>query len=477
MYVSTKDKQEGSTMSTNQPPFAGNTNQQGSTIPKKVELTNRHFPPRLHLEAAPPSDGTQPFSQSTSAQFDSTQPFLPEQNPSTQLDSTQQLYPGQNTTAQFDNSQTSILNNAPRDMMTRQLENPGTGALTPPIGQYSGDTGMLTLNHAVKVVRIPVAGKPGEFKTGILPVIPQSQTGALPPPSASDLSTPKPKRKGKLIVFVALIFLVLLGSGGYYLLSISNSTHATATTRTKTTNGGTTKNQGQGQTTNPAATAAAGATATAVANASLLLADPLSSSTQIRDWTTGEIKESQTNYAFKNGAYHIHQDGQFFGYTLIPGIDAAPPSYTYTLTMKLENYDNTSTGDRAFFAMVLNHKFYGSNNATFYVFRVNISNSGNISYEFDKYDYHNSNNPWKQLFPSTDNDAGNGQGNSKEFKGGPHSPQVYSVTDINGTFTLSVNGTKIGTVKDTQFTGGNLGMGVNQSKTEASFTNLSLYKN
>jgi hypothetical protein len=472
MYVSTKDKQEGSTMSTNQPPFAGNTNQQGSTIPKKVELTNRHFPPRLHLEAAPPSDGTQPFSQSTSAQIDSTQPFLPEQNPSTQFDSTQQLYPGQNTTAQFDNSQTSILNNAPRDMTTRQLENPGTGALTPPIGQYSGDTGMLTLNHAVKVVRIPVAGKPGEFKTGILPVIPQTQTGALPPPSASDLSTPEPKRRGKLIIFVTLIFLVLLGSGGYYRLNASNSTHSTATTRTKTTNGGTTN----GQTTNTAATAAAGTTATAVANASLLVSDPLSASSPIRDWARGE--NNQINFAFKGGAYHIRQDGTYFGYALIPGVDTVPPNYTYTLTMQLVNYDNTQ--GYAFFAMVLNYKSYSTTKATFYVFRVNISQSGNISYEFDKYDNRTTgpnDSPWKQLFPSTDNNPGTGQGNSKEFKGGPHSPQVYSVTDINGTFTLSVNGTKIGTVKDTQFTGGGLGMGVSQSKTEASFSNLSLYKN
>jgi hypothetical protein len=358
-------------------------------------------------------------------------------------------------------------------MTTRQLGDTGTGALMPPIGQYSGDTGMLTLNQAVKVVRIPVAGKPGEFKTGILPVIPQSQTGTLPPPPAANtISTNKSKRNGKLIIFVALIFLVLLGSGGYYLLHASSSTPSTVST----TNGDNTKSQSQ--TTNPAATAGAVATATAVADASLLVSDPLSS--PIRDWARGEDNRSQTNFVFKDGAYHIRKDGQYFGYALIPAAEA-PPSYTYMLTMKLENYDNTQ--NYAFSAMVLNCKSYSATTATFYIFRVNIyrdNNSDNISYEFDKYDNRNlkpNESPWKQLFPSTNNQAGTGQGNGKEFKGGPHAPQVYSVTDINGTFTLSVNGTKIGTVKDTAFSGGGLGMGVNQSKTEASFTNLSLYSN
>ncbi|WP_201364769.1 hypothetical protein, partial [Dictyobacter formicarum] len=36
-----------------------------------------------------------------------------------------------------------------------------TGTLMHPAGEYSGDTGMLKLNQAVKVVRIPIPGKPG----------------------------------------------------------------------------------------------------------------------------------------------------------------------------------------------------------------------------------------------------------------------------------------------------------------------------
>ncbi|GCF09267.1 hypothetical protein [Dictyobacter arantiisoli] len=463
-------------MSNNQPPIGGESHQQESIRPKKVKFTNQLFPPRLNLASGASQIDPLPGNNSSAASFSqdinpTDQPLSHEAPYAHSADDITIPFKSTNSPGNFFGGKGY---NGLRDTTTGQLDNPGTGALTQAAGQYNSNTGMLTLNQAVKVVKIPIAGKPGEFKTGILPVISQTQTGTLPPPSSNGILANRPKHRSKLILLVALIFLMLLGSSGYYLLQITSSTALTTKSHshTITANVGNSK---QGQTNNPAATAAFASTATTVAETSLVI-DSLSYPS--RSWVTGEDTASKVDYFFKNGAYHIRPDGDNFGYALLPGIDEVPNSYIYNLTMANITYDTGNTNNLSFYAMVLNCKNYGNNKASFYMFRVN--NGAHITYEFDKYDNRTTKNgesPWQQLFPSKDNMAGtNGKANGKEFIG-PHWPNTYSVSDKNGTFTLSVNGTKIGTSKDTTLTGGQIGMAVSQAKTEVAFSNLSLLSN
>ncbi|GCF07252.1 hypothetical protein [Dictyobacter arantiisoli] len=490
-------------MSTNQPPFPGYPGQQGPTVPESTKSTKQLFPPRLNLGLGtgqpgslpgnPPRSDASPFQDiyppyqaappagayaPDRAMEDVTVPFNAGGSPGNFFGGKGPL---QSSPSQFGNPQAGIFAPGTRTptgqlaapgmrIPTGQLGNSATGAQ---MGEYSGNTGMLTLNQAVKVVRIPVAGKPGEFKTGILPVITPPSSGALPPPSANSTFASKSRRNGKLILLLALIFLVIVGSGSYYLLHIAGSASTTTSGNGHSTTGG----KGQGSSANVAATAAAQATATTAASISsrLIVRDSLASLS--RNWSNGEF--NQINYAFKGGAYHIRQDGQYFGYALMPSIEV-PTSYTYNLTMQNITYDANNVNNLSFYGMIFNFKSYGSGSnqkSTFYILRVN--NGENITYELDKYDDRNlgaNDSPWSQLFPDKNNAAGIGKGNGNEFRG-PHQKNDYSVSDNNGTFTLSVNGIKVGTIKDTSFSGGSIGMGVSQTKSEAAFSNLELLSN
>ncbi len=436
--------------------FFGSPNPLASSTPTNEPWNNQSQPSAYN---APPASGFNPDTSNDNTQ-ENTQPFA--LNNAFQPTNDQAGWPNQGSS----NLGSGQLDYA-RGTTTGQLGSPTTGTLMQTMGEYSGNTGMLKLNQAVKVVRMPIAGRPGEFKTGILPILPQSQTGALPP-SSNNISANKPKRNSKVIALVVLVFLILLGSGGYYLL---HSTNASPTTATKP-NSTSIANQNNNQ---AAATIAAQATATSVADASTILADPLSD--QINSgWLTGHDTRSEATYTFKGGAYHIRPDdnsGNFFAYTYITP-SGIPTSYTYNLTMQDVNYDTTN--GYSFYGMIFNYKYYSADKATFYMFRVN--NGANITYEFDKFDSRNvcdNCSPWQEIFPDKTS-AGNGKGNGNEIKG-KHGANAYSVIDKNGTFTLSVNGTKIGTVTDTSFAVGGIGMGVNQAKSEVAFSNLSILSN
>lgn len=484
-------------MPTDQLPFPPYPDQSGQAAPPGPPKSNKLFPPRIRMEQSAKSyDGAQ--NNETPAAFggaqnngipavsfndDATLAFQPDVP---QLSFTQGgispggfVQPGSQFQAgpsQFNPS--GAWNNGGNQptagqfgSVTRQLGNTGmlpgpetTGQLP---GAYSGDTGMLTLNQAVKVVRIPVAGKPGEYKTGILPVLTQPTTGALPPPAQAQ-NTGK-KSQAKVLLLIALVFVLLVGSGSYLLLRASGGGSSSATSTAQQQNSQT---GGQNTGVNTVATANAQATATAVAEASLIVSDPLSS--PIHSWSQGTY--NNIIYSFANGAYHIRQNGKFLGYALMPAEQTLPKNFTYTLTMQNVNYDKGNANALSFYCMIFNYQS-SNGHAAFYALRVN--NGDNISYELDKFDNRHigdNDNPWQQLYPDPNNSAGQGKGNGKEFKG-PHQPNVYSVTSLNGTISFSVNGVKIGSVKDTSFTGGAIGMGVNQAGTETAFSNLYLYSN
>ena len=58
-----------------------------------------------------------------------------------------------------------------------------TGALNVPNAEQSG-TGTIKLTGPVKVVQVPVAGQPGQYVTGLLPVPPTIQASPQPDPSS-----------------------------------------------------------------------------------------------------------------------------------------------------------------------------------------------------------------------------------------------------------------------------------------------------
>jgi hypothetical protein len=433
-----------------------------------------------HLNTGVPSfpnadDGTQPLSPIKPAQCDHFNTGAPGNDATT-------VNP-----VQFGRNNTGTLGSEPMGFMTGQYGTTGqygatgqygtgtlpgngvTGTLGGPVGEYSGNTGMLKLNQAVKVVKIPIAGRPGEFKTGILPVLSQMPSGTLPPPSSGPTSSKGIARQGKILLIVAMVFIVLVGTASVLLLHLGSgaTTTANASPSTSTNNGAPSKLQ-----IGATGTAQVEATATAISDASILVDDPLSSNAH--NWITGV--HNGISYSFTNGAYHIRQNGSDFGYAIMTS-ETLPKNYTYSLTMQNVTYDTGNSNGLSFYGLIMNYQSYSSTKASFYLLRVN--NGKNISYEFDKFDNRTTGtdgNPWQEIFPDKNNTAGTGQGNGKEFLG-PHQANVYSVTSLNGQFTIRVNNKQIGSVKDTSFTGGGLGMGVSQAGSEAAFTNLEVWSN
>ena len=99
-----------------------------------------------------------------------------------------------------------------------------------PVNENSGQTGMLKLTQPVKVVKVPVAGQPGQYVTGLLPVLPQQTPD---PNSLSTLGTPNGGLKQNMkIIILLLAILVIILSSGFYLLTRQGSPHSTQTNQT-----------------------------------------------------------------------------------------------------------------------------------------------------------------------------------------------------------------------------------------------------
>ncbi len=196
-------------------------------------------------------------------------------------------------------------------MLPGSTLSPGaTGALSVPTGEYNGETGMLKLAQPVKVVKVPVAGQPGQYLTGILPMLPPEPEQLLPPfkDHATALPGAVKQNKKKVALLVVAATIILLGS----LIFLLTRLPASQPTQTNIVAG-----------VNPAATVAAQATATAQSN--IIFSDPLSSNAH--DWLTSQ------NAVFKNGAYDITAtDPNKIANSLLPDY-TLPNNFVYTLTM------------------------------------------------------------------------------------------------------------------------------------------------
>jgi hypothetical protein len=322
-----------------------------------------------------------------------------------------------------------------------------TGGLMVP-GQQGSNTVKLT--GPVKVVQVPVAGQPGRFVTGIMPVAPHEQAGLL--------NGAAKNKKGGLtkIIGTVLALLIIFGGVGIYMQmhtgrSLLSLGSAQSNGVSSTANLGTPNGIG-----NSMSTAANPATATAAAN--ILISDPLSQNTH--GW-----QSSPSNvYTFKEGAYHITNRENVGQMTILPLGPLTGPM-VYTLTMEQIAGDTTTSRDSFGLVVRLTHQLQGTkDHVTFYSFEVQNTRGG--QYNFWKYD--DANKGWG-------NPLWSGNIGSEYHQGlGAANSNTLKVAMDGDKFTLIVNGATVQTVRDKSFPTGMVGMVVNQSGTEVAFKNLYL---
>jgi hypothetical protein len=294
----------------------------------------------------------------------------------------------------------------------------------------------LKLNDPVKVVKIPVTGQPGHYITGILPFERQA-----------DAEEPAPQKKAlkpwmRTVLAIVIVALVLASLG--ILTTVAN--HNQLNTQ-----------QTSAQTTSQTSANSPAAQATATASANILVSDPLNRN--INNWLT----QPPSNYAFKDGAYHITvTSGDKGNGVVLPGKSFDVP-LTYTLTMQEIKGDDTTTKNTFGMIMRFNQQMKnGKQNTTFYTFEV--ENVKGKDYQFWRYDDSKA-NPWTLI-------SGGQIPTGKEFHQGKASNTI-AITMNGSAFTVVVNGTKLSKVfHDSTFKTGSVGMIVNNSGTEVAFKNL-----
>ena len=347
----------------------------------------------------------------------------------------------------------------------------------PQLANGSGATTTMKLTQSFKLVQVPVAGQPGQFMTGLLPVLSsvpeteQSSTQATQlSRSASQLSLPPLpewvasmpygstinktymglQKQVKVVMLVAAVILVLLSTGTFLLVRSHISQHTGTQLQRPSA-------------LSVAATANAQATATAEAN--VIMVDSLSSNSH--NWpvaTTG----SQL-FIFKDNAYHIFNNDprKYSAIALLPE-ESLSGSFVYTVTTQEIRGDDTSINNQFGLIFRFNaHQKGGNTYKSFYIFEV--SNSPGGEYQLLKYDDSNTsgNGPWSTIWSAkygSEFHSGHNAGSSNVFK-----------LAVNGSnFTLVVNNKQVGKAHDSSLANGQIGMLVNQMGTEVAFSNLSL---
>jgi eukaryotic-like serine/threonine-protein kinase len=322
--------------------------------------------------------------------------------------------------AQF-SANTALQRNPTNALMTQEQVGPST---------------TLKLNDPVKVVKIPVAGQPGRYITGILPFERQDDDDE----PAAPRKTLKPWMRKTLAIVVIVIILTSLG----ILTAVESHNQLNP-------------QQTSNQTTSQVSANSSATKATATASANILVSDPLDRN--INNWLT----QPTNRYTFKDGAYHISVNaGQQGDGVVLPGKSFNVP-LTYTLTMQEIKGDDTTIKNT--FGMIMRFNQQNKNGqikTTFYTFEV--QNVKGKNYQFWRYD-DNKTHPWTLV-------SGGEIPMGKEFHQGKASNTI-AITMNGSTFTTVINGTKLSkVVHDTTFTSGGIGMIVNNAGTEVAFKNL-----
>ena len=306
---------------------------------------------------------------------------------------------------------------------------------------------MLKLTQPVKVVKVPVAGQPGQYVTGLLPVLPQ-QTPDINAPSNPDTPNRGLKQNMKIVLLLMAMLVILLGSG-LYILARTGNTHSTQTSKMVQA------------TPNAAATATARAEATAQAN--IILTDALNQN--IHNWPVGSFNSHI--FGFEDGAYHIANNSpNNLAIALLPD-EEVPEPFTYTATINEVKGDDATTDPAKLnlFGLVLRYNENDQKNQMFYCFEVKPTNN-NAEYQFRKYDSSQT-DPWTSIWHQpfgSEYHLGQGAANSNTIK----------IVADGSNFTFLVNGKQVGTASDNSLQHGQIGMLVNQSGAEIAYSNLVL---
>ena len=330
-------------------------------------------------------------------------------------------------------------------------------------GSYpgSGATTTMKLMQSFKVIQVPVAGQPGQFVTGFLPVLPQEQGGALssptttlPPSNLEPLLSGTPlrafnklRKNVRIIVLCAAVFLILLTSSVFWLLRTHTNTSQQTTVAVT-----------------PNITATVGIQATATMQANTILSDSLSANSH--NWHV--VNSGPQQYFFRNNAYHItNNDTKALALALLPD-ETVSGSYVYSLTMEALSGDETAITNQ--FGLVYNFSVHQKNGKTyksFYIFEVANTKGGN--YQLLKYDDSGdpASNPWTTIWSAP-------YGNEFHAGHGPKSINTFKVVVNGGKFTLIVNNKVVGNAQDVSLKSGLVGMLVNLNKTEVAFSKLLL---
>ncbi len=339
---------------------------------------------------------------------------------------------------------------------TRQL----TGALV--MGKMemseSGTTNMIKLSQAAKVIQVPIAGQPGRYVTGLLPVLEEPKT-ALPPHIANRVEKLNFLLKGrlKLVVLVAAIALILFSSLAFWLVQSHDSRSAL--------------NNGNMSSASAGTLATATANTVATANANVIVSDSLNgASGNVHNWPLAQ--SGPQLYAFKNGAYHITANDPHPAIALLSNV-ILPGSFVYSLTMHEVKGDEGSVNNR--FGMILRFNRVTKNgkmHATFYCFEVSNTRGG--EYQFLKYD-DSAPTTWTELWPASQKTVHFGK--EYHFGHGANAKNTFQVVETGSKFTFVVNGKRVGNTQDNSLKDGQAGMFVNLQGTEVAFSNLALTYN
>lgn len=342
---------------------------------------------------------------------------------------------------------TRELNQGPTNPMNGQTGTmPATGntssLLVPSNMDQSGTTTAMKLTQSVKVVQVPVAGQPGRYMTGFLPVGEQ-----LPPaePEAPLSFQEKLKQNGLAVIAVAAVLLLLFGSGIFILPHLMPQQQQAS--------------KQNGSTPTPNATAIQQLQATATAQADIILTDPLNE--LINNWPVKNKDGVMTG--FKDGAYHMAVTSPKASAVALYPNRTFGKQLGYTLTMWEIKGDDGNLFN--WYGMIVREKTVNGN-PIFYVFQITpkiqqysfVRYDGNAKVE-DKY----VEKIWSQHF-GPEYHAGQGDKHKNTVK-----------IAINGDkFTFIVNGKEVGRAQNGQIGDGGVGMVVNRNGAEVAFSDFVL---
>ena len=381
---------------------------------------------------------------------------MPEQNPppaipgTASITNTPQVFPEMQPRPMSTSGTQSVLSPTP-DPLSPFPQTGITDALRI-TGEQSSTVPTIKLTDAMKIVQVPVAGQPGKYMTGFLPVVPsvgsdKPAVGSKLPGKLLTTLKSDPKKRLRIVGIAALVAVIILSS--FVALFIHARTSQTAQVNANHI------------VVTPNVTGTARAQATAIMQANIILTDPLSEN--IHNWPIATSGNKE--YFFSGGAYHIlDNDNRQSAPSILAGENIVGPM-VYTLTLQEIRGNDTSLNNS--FGMIFRFTTFKKGNqtiTTFYTFEVVNMKGG--QYQFWKYDSSKA-NPWIPIWKHA-------FGSEFHWGHGPQSRNTFKVFASGKSFSFTVNDKVVGNEQDSSIASGAIGMLVNLKGTEVAFSDLSL---